>query len=307
MSDGFFTEAISRARPTAVANRVGYDPYFLQPHPITLPRKRDASDVVKFTDDDGKRRSELRYTNFSVVMSASRRMCFFSACNVDGAGVPETAPRRTPWRFDPRIDVNLQIGDDVYGTKTLDDYRFARGHMTRRIDAAWGDADQIKAGNSDSMFVPNACPQDQSFNAGLWKTLEDKILASAVADGSRISVFTGPVLNDADPTMFGIQIPLWYWKLVAWISNGDLQAVAYMQSQKAIMEANGFVASVVGLTGAEGQTVRISTLSKMVGINFGPLAAADIISNSRAPVIDVLNTQYFVNHILLPGSARKHG
>ena len=33
---------------------------------------------------DGKSETELRYEHYSVVMSQSRRMCFFSAVNIDG-------------------------------------------------------------------------------------------------------------------------------------------------------------------------------------------------------------------------------
>lgn len=296
----FDVEAVGVARLGELPQRRGYSATFLGASAaVPLPVVGARSSVLTFMDARGARTSELTYTNFSVVMSKKRRLCIFSACNVDGNAIPTKAPARTPWRFDPRIPVTQQIGEEIYGQRKKGDYLFARGHMTRRVDAAWGKDGQVKLGNKDSMFVPNACPQDQSFNGGLWKGLEDKILAAAVADGDRISVFTGPILNPKDPVFNGVAIPLWYWKVVAWRSGRALKAVAYMQSQKDIMNANGFVPSVVGLTGVEGQAITIAALSKTANLDFGPLLKADIIARSRTSVIDVYSPQFFVKHILL--------
>lgn len=296
----FDIEAVSLARLGDLPDREGYQADFLGAKTIVpLPVVNAKSTVLTFRDGNGRTSSELKYTNFSVVMSKKRRLCIFSACNVDGSSIPAKAPARTPWKFDPRIAVPQQIGEEVYGQRKKGSYFFARGHMTRRVDAAWGSAEQAKLGNKDSMFVPNACPQDQSFNGGLWKGLEDRILAEAVADGDKISVLTGPVFNSRDPVFNGVAIPLWYWKLVAWRSGRKLKAVAYMQSQKDFMMANGFVPSVIGLTGVEGQAVTIAALSTMANLDFGPLVAADILSKSRASVVDVYSSEFFVEHILL--------
>lgn len=296
----FDIEAVGVARLADLPQRTGYSPTFLgKAAVVPLPVIGARSSVLTFADGGGAVTSELTYTNFSVVMSKKRRLCIYSACNVDGGAIPAKAPVRTPWKFDPRIPVSHQIGEEIYGQRKKGDYQFARGHMTRRVDAAWGTDEQAKLGNKDSMFVPNACPQDQSFNGGLWKGLEEKILAAAVADGDKISVFTGPIFNSKDPVFNGVSIPLWYWKLVAWRSGRKLKAVAYMQSQKDIMDANGFVPSVVGLTGVEGQAITIAALSKTANLDFGPLLAADILANSRASVIDVYSSQFFVKHILL--------
>jgi endonuclease G len=51
---------------------------------VDLPSvDRHADDVLDFKVD-GKSETELRYEHYSVVMSRSRRMCFFSAVNIDG-------------------------------------------------------------------------------------------------------------------------------------------------------------------------------------------------------------------------------
>jgi len=64
-------------------------------------------------------------------MSRSRRMCRFSAVNIDGR--QSKKKKRVGWRIDPRIPRQAQIREECYG----DAPKFARGHMTRREDPVW--------------------------------------------------------------------------------------------------------------------------------------------------------------------------
>ncbi len=126
--------------------------------------ERDADDLLDF-DMDGQSETELRYEHYSVVMSRSRRMCFFSAVNIDG-NLSKKA-KRVGWKWDPRIPRDQQIMNECYGSPP----RFSRGHMTRREDPGWGDAAAAKRGNEDSMHVTNTTPQMQAFNAPIgWRS-----------------------------------------------------------------------------------------------------------------------------------------
>jgi endonuclease G len=49
--------------------------------------------------------------------------------------------------------------------------------------------------------------------------LEDHVLNYARSYEHRISVFTGPILADDDPTYRGIQIPRRFWKIAAWVPS----------------------------------------------------------------------------------------
>ena len=105
-------------------------------------------------------------------MSRSRRMCFFSAVNIDGNLSKKSA--RVAWKWDPRIPKAQQIMNECYGNPP----KFSRGHMTRREDPGWGDAKTAKRGNEDSMHVTNTTPQMQAFNAPIWLALEDYALGT---------------------------------------------------------------------------------------------------------------------------------
>ena len=72
----------------------GYDPSFLGPAiPLpTIPRSRGADRAPLV----GKRTYELKYTHFSLVMSKSRLLAFFTAVNIDGKNMIDLKrdPRR---------------------------------------------------------------------------------------------------------------------------------------------------------------------------------------------------------------------
>lgn len=259
---------ITEARAEDYADRPGYDPAFLGegfevPLPGLDPRLED--EVLTF-ETDGVTESELRYQHFSVLMNAPRRMCFFSAVNIDGK--QSRRSRRVGWRFDPRIPEDMQILKECYGNAP----KFSRGHMTRREDPVWGDEDTAELGNADSMHATNAVPQMQVFNAGIWLGLEDYALDNAREDEMRISVFTGPFLREDDPVQFGVQIPVSFWKVIAFIHDetGELSATGYTMSQEDFL---GEEEHVFGQH--ETTQVPISLIEQQTGLSFGDLASRD--------------------------------
>ena len=148
------TEAVA----SSYRDRRGYDPAFLgQPAVVDLPTvDQNADDILDF-EVDGATETELRYEHFSVVMSCSRRMCFLSACNIDGNQSRKSA--RVAWKWDPRIPKAQQIMHECYGSPP----KFSRGHMTRREDPGWGSPAIGKRGNEDF----DACHQHHATNAGI--------------------------------------------------------------------------------------------------------------------------------------------
>ena len=189
------------ARPEDYLDRKGYDARFLgSTIKVPLPKVvRDSASILRF-EFGGKTETELRYQHFSVMMNEKRRLCFFSAVNIDGGQTRKA--KRPGWRLDPRVQTKFQVQKECYG----DPPKFSRGHMTRREDPIWGSQDAASRGNADSMHVTNAVPQMQVFNAGIWLGLEDYALEHCREDDMRICVFTGPVFRNNDPVKFGVKI-----------------------------------------------------------------------------------------------------
>jgi endonuclease G len=261
-------------------DRAGYQPDFLgqDTMSIDLPSvERGAADVLDFTFN-GKADTVLRYEHYSVVMSRRRRMCFFSAVNIDGNLSKKSA--RVGWKWDPRIPKAQQIMNECYGSPP----KFSRGHMTRREDPGWGDKDTSKRGNEDSMHVTNTTPQMQAFNAPIWLALEDYALGHAKEDDMKISVFTGPYFEDHDPEMYGVRIPLAFWKIIAFVHDktGMLCATGYeMNQEKALQPEEEFVFGAFTSPQLKVATqVSIRSIETRSGINFGKLASVDPLAGS---------------------------
>jgi endonuclease G len=255
--------------------REGYKENFLgKKMVVPLPSVvREARDRLTY-DNGGAADTVLRYEHYSVVMSKSRRMCFFSAVNIDGNLSRKSA--RVGWKWDPRIPKAQQIMNECYGNPPK---KFSRGHMTRREDPGWGDARTAKRGNEDSMHVTNATPQMQAFNAPIWLALEDYALQHAREDDMKISVFTGPYFAPTDPTMYGVKIPRAFWKIIAFIHDDTkkLCATGYeMSQQKSLPPEEEFVFGAFQSPQLNIATqVAIASIERRSGLRFGNLAALD--------------------------------
>ena len=257
----------TEARVEDYADRDGYNEAFLgEGFEVPLPElTANQSDIVTF-ELDGETHSVLKYRHFSVVMSRSRRLCRFSACNIDGK--TSKRRRRKGWRTDPRIPKELQIIKECYGNAP----KFSRGHMARREDPIWGSDADADQGNTDSMHVTNAAPQMQSFNGGIWLRLEDYALDNAREDDMRISVFTGPFLGRTDPFRYGVKIPITFWKVIAFIHDetGELSATGYTMTQHSFLQDEEFVFGQ-----HETHQRPIAEIEQRAGITFGGLADVD--------------------------------
>ena len=264
-AEEFYTEAA----PEDYENRTGYDAGFLGDDlRVPLPAVTDTAitgQVLEF-NFKGEKQQILDYTHFSVLMSEPRRMCIYSAVNIDGK--TSVSMKRGPWRTDPRIKAHQQIMKECYGNAP----KFSRGHMTRREDPIWGNDSSARLGNADSMHVTNAVPQMQDMNAGIWLKLENYALQNARKDDMRISVFTGPVFSDNDPEKYGVKIPLAFWKVIAFIHDetGQLCATGYRISQEGYLQEEEYIFGEHGT-----DQVSIASIEAETGLSFGALSQCD--------------------------------
>jgi len=265
--------------------RKGYVAGFLgHGREVALPVvERDNDDVLEF-ELDGRSQTVLRYEHYSVVMSRSRRLCFFSAVNIDGNLSRKSA--RVAWKWDPRIPKAQQIMKECYG----DPPKFSRGHMTRREDPGWGNPTTAKRGNEDSMHVTNATPQMQAFNSPIWLALEDYALQHAREDDMKISVFTGPYFAASDPVRYRVQIPVRFWKVIAFVHDdtGELCATGYEMSQEQSLPPQdefvfgAFTSPQLGIA----TQVPIRSIERKSGIRLGALANVDPLTDGDEGIDD---------------------
>jgi endonuclease G len=261
--------------PSEYGDREGYQADFLGDSAelrVPLPALRDRGQAAP-VDGGGV---ELRYHHFSVVQSKRRRMCFFSACNLDGAKSGKTAKRSDLWRYDPRIATKYQLIDECYGRS--DDGLFSRGHMTRREDPVWGA--EKKVAEEDTFHATNAVPQMQGHNSPVWLALENHVLKNADRDDQKVTVITGPVLDAKDPVLYDVKVPVQFWKIVAFLRpvTKALASVAYLDSQASYLPRVGAPSFVWGQF--NGMQVPLRRIEKLTGLRFGPLTKADVIADA---------------------------
>jgi endonuclease G len=238
----------------------GYDPAFLA---TPLPLPRPALTV-----------RDLSYPRFSVLLDPERRLAAVTGVNIDGARLQDL-PRTGDWRLDPRVPDDEQTGAEVYARNDLD-----RGHLVRRRDPGWGRDAEARDATEATFFYPNAAPQAAGFNQSkeLWLGLEDHVLAYAETTDQRVSVFTAPVLEAADPPYRGIRIPLRFWKVAAWQGPEGLAAAGFILDQSDLVGTAEGVLAAPPLGAFRTFQVPIADIADAAGVNFGPLQEADVLN-----------------------------
>jgi len=285
------TKTAVKARPEAdLDGRDGHDVDFLG-HGISVPHPEMPewiqTDLAPRKDGQG---FELKYRHYSVVMSKSRKLARYTVVNIDGGkqrkikidrklrdwknlGAPQLEAAADKWWYDPRIDLQYQLGPEVY-----DATKFAFGHLVRREDPVWGDTDaEAVQGNDDSFYMTNCSPQHEDFNSKAWLRLENGILSSARNSGRKYVVFTGPVLRFDDPVILGVKCPVAFWKVVAYEENGQLVSYGFMQWQTKFVDdiADAVKKESLVLDKIQDFQVSIAEIATATSLDFGPLLDAD--------------------------------
>ena len=249
------------------STRSGYDAAFLD-IPLSLPVLTADADLAT---------EPLPYHHFSVVMQRKRKLALFTAVNIDGGKADQPRRDSDKWILDPRIGVSEQTGEDVYRDNDLD-----RGHLVRRLDPAWGP--KSAAAVDDTFHFTNCAPQHHEFNAGrtLWLGLEDYVLQNAVTADLKVSVLSGPVLDDDDPQYRGVALPLQYWKVVAMMrKDGKPSVTAYLLSQESLLDefrtarTPGTLPESFSYGAYRTFQVPVKRIAGLTGLDLAPYIAAD--------------------------------
>lgn len=255
--------------------QAGFDPEFLS-FKVGI-KKFDpevAADLAKLDGD-----AELRYCHFSSWLNMKRKYPCCVAWNIDGSQYRKL--KRTNFRADRRGGLDAyQLSDDFYKANPLD-----KGHIARRADLCWGNAEEAAQGNYDSFYFTNITPQHEAFNqsenfdyepgGGLWGRLEVTIFDSENPHDLKVSLMGGPVLSSKDRIYEQFdektKIPNEFWKIVAYKDDQDEneKVFAFLLTQSKMIK--DFV-SAQSLDFNEWLWARISLrdLEEKIGVRFVP-------------------------------------
>jgi len=221
---------------------------------------------------------ELRYTHFSVVHNATRKIAFFTASNIDGRKWKNLERGGDKWWFDPRLPLELQLDDNLYGNEPVNGKKgwFDRGHLVRRLDPVWGTESEANMANEDTFHWTNCSPQYWGFNQGqeLWQGLENYLLYNTDKEDIKACVFTGPIFGHDDEEHRGTLIPQYFWKVIVLAdSKKKIYSSAYRVSQKKY--ATNIPFEVIPVGDFNHFQITIKKLEGLTGLQF-----ADVIRNS---------------------------
>jgi endonuclease G, mitochondrial len=249
--------------------RSGYDPGFLGvdvPMPVLSP---------------GLPTVLLPYLHYSVLFRPDRRFAAVTAVDMDGAHLVNLA-RSDRWLLDPRLAAELQAGPAVYAHNDLD-----RGHLVMRSSSTWGETKEEAAqAEAETFYFTNAAPQAALFNQGreLWLGLEEYLLDHAATFDRKLVIVAGPVLDPADPPYRGIRIPLRFWKVAAFVQEGQLAATGYLLDQTPLVDdrdaafrAAAEAGSLPPLGAFRTFQVPIADIAAVTGVPLDQLAAVDLL------------------------------
>jgi len=292
------------------SNRRGYNPRFLPQFPVPMPQltnqQQQHAARVSGVGMQGNP-FELKYQHFSVVVNAQRRLPFFAICNIEGSrkirmsrdGVisrgPESAERAEAtesWATDPRIPLEAQLDDAFYQRlrnrlRSAQSDFFARGHMCRREDPIWGNAEIGLRANDDTFHHTNGCPQVQNaFNgsSSAWLGLENYVLNAADDMNLRVTVITGPVFTEddyefVDSSLGRFHIPKRFWKIAVRVEEGTPHVVALLADQSEGLETlleTGREATFDWPSQLPREYIStVSRIEELTGLNFGDLGNYD--------------------------------
>ena len=268
-------------------NRKGYDPDFLA---LRVPAPK-LGKALRKTATLGV----LAYEHFSVLLHPERKFAFWTAVNIDGASERRLGNRAADvWWADKRDDkayVAHQVNDTFYKKSG-----FERGHLVRRLDPAWGSDDAEAArGAADSFHFTNCTPQVPKLNKQWWAKVENHVLDTANARDQQISVFSGCLFTTADPPYRGVNIPLAYWKVVAWTvgkSRPQLRSLGFFVKQDEavakLLKSKTVQPLAVELDAVpaaiQGYQTTVEELESKTGLSFGALAdkTVDVYARKRS-------------------------
>ncbi len=254
-------------------NREGYQADFLGvnlPLPTLDPELETKAAPLKSDPSS----HELKYTHFSVIQHKERRTPLLTAVNVDGNQYVEHE-RDGKWVFDGRIERKYQLGNEAYANNSID-----KGHMVRRRDPMWGS--DAEKGQDDTFVYTNASLQHADLNQKNWLDLENHVLNGAINAHKKVTVFTGPVLREDDPTFDNkgkidppTQMPRAFYKVaVEPDGKGGLQGAAYVMHQDDLVNRQASGEQHIELTNFDQFRVTIKELEDMTHINFGDIKDA---------------------------------
>lgn len=235
----------------------------------------------------GKKGTEGR--NWSCDYDASERISIWVAYPLNNNLIGSWVSRSEAWGYDPALEGRTGIQQDVSGGyKNGNNGWYSRGHQIPSADRL-GTYER----NSTTYYGTNMTPQNNSFNGGIWGSLEQAVRNSA-ASCDTLYVVTGCVLEGSnyyavDRSNRQITVPTYYFKALlahtlsgTYGQNGYIAAGYWLPHDGSISDKD-----------YKNYMLSISELEKKTGLDFFPNLIGKIGVDKSKLVETQLNTSWW--------------
>ncbi len=188
----------------------------------------------------------ITHTGYTLSYNEEYELPSYVAYSLTRAEVLGGEERSDSFKADPDVRT---------GSASLDDYKgsgYDRGHMAPAADFKWSE-DAM----SDTFYLSNMCPQEPSFNRGIWADLE-AVVRTMAYENEKVYVVTGPVLTDGPYETIGeneVAVPKQFYKVVLDYTDPDIKAIGFVlpneNSDKSLQSFAMTVDDVEEITGID--------------------------------------------------------
>ena len=200
---------------------------------LEIPKTKDSEKIIS-------------HTGYSLLYNEKYKQANWVAYELTKQETNKIFERSNNFISDPNVKSVNAFDKDYKGSG------YDKGHLAPAADMGWSATTM-----TESFYYSNMSPQQQGFNRGIWKKLEELVRTWAI-ENQAVYVVTGPVLSKGLSTIGynKIAVPNYYYKLILDYQKPNIKGIGFIlpnESSKSLLQ---------------NYAVSIDSVEKVTGIDF---------------------------------------
>ena len=200
---------------------------------LEIPKTKDSEKIIS-------------HTGYSLLYNEKYKQANWVAYELTKQETNKIFERSNKFISDPKVKSVNAFDKDYKGSG------YDKGHLAPAADMGWSATTM-----TESFYYSNMSPQQQGFNRGIWKKLEELVRTWAI-ENQAVYVVTGPVLSKGLSTIGynKIAVPNYYYKVILDYKEPNIKGIGFIlpnESSKSLLQ---------------NYAVSIDSVEKVTGIDF---------------------------------------
>lgn len=200
---------------------------------LEIPKTKDSEKIIS-------------HTGYSLLYNEKYKQSNWVAYELTKQETNKIFERSNNFISDPKVKSVNAFDKDYKGSG------YDKGHLAPAADMGWSATTM-----TESFYYSNMSPQQQGFNRGIWKKLEELVRTWAI-ENQAVYVVTGPVLSKGLSTIGynKIAVPNYYYKVILDYKEPNIKGIGFIlpnESSKSLLQ---------------NYAVSIDSVEKVTGIDF---------------------------------------